>query len=468
MTDTDLNTETTDDAQLFQTTGRDAPTHGETGGDATAQELTRIIERSQQATDTDDLWTADMTLPGFGGVQYDDCGDDLPRFCADCGDDVVAGSTCYRSRCSRCAPSWARRRSAHVVSQLEQLRRYRQDFKPNHQRFHHGVVSVPAHFHPDAEDPWEKGLEIVKGILKAADLEGYIFYHPYRGKEGDDRGEWARRLFSENDWEDVEPELKFAPHYHVVVVGHEFPGGDVTRDVEAETDWVIHRILKEGSNVSIYDHFDLARAVSYCLSHTGLYETDEQTRAAVRPTGPNLTQNLSFDPDENDEDARLFRQADAKVRSVAPKTLGLPYSSLACTNERHPDDEDCTCGDDEEQVQVAGAEAARTDHIDFQSLDSTAGDADAQLGDDDLRGMDAVTDDPGADDLRSLEAGADDGPGDGADDQEAEPVACNGRLVNIGKAPKFLEDDEWRAQAPHADRLEEVYQEWRERLDWLG
>ncbi len=471
MTD-ELDTDTADEVEIYKTTGRDAPTHGDQkAGDASADELIKCVESARQGTDAGAIWTTDMDLPGFGPVAYDDCGDDLPRFCGGCGADVTASSVCYRSTCRHCAPSWARRRASHVMSQLEQLRRYRADFKPNHQRFHHGVISPPSDFHPDGSgdtDQWEEGLKVVKKILKAADLEGYVFYHPYRGSEDDedDRGEWARRLFSENDWDEVRDELKFAPHYHVVVVGHEFPGGEVTKTVESETGWVIHRILKKNSNVSIYNHYDLARAVSYCISHTGLYETPETTRAAVRDAGNNLTQNLSFEPDDDEEDARLFRRADAKVRSVAPKTLGLPYSSLACTEQHSGDDGDadeCGC-DDDEQVSVAAAEAARTDHLtpDPRSLDPTAGDGDAQLTDDGLRGMDGVTDDLDADDL----AAADDG--DQGDDQEGEPEACGGRLLNIGMAPRYLEDDEWRENAPYADQLAEVYAEWSERLDWLG
>jgi hypothetical protein len=457
----DFETETADDVELFKTTGRDAPTHGESDtGDASAEELIECIQAAREGTDAGSIWTSDMTLPGFGDTQYDDCGDDLPRFCTGCADDVTASSVCYKSTCGFCAPSWARRRASHVVSQLEQLRRYRADFKSDHQRFHHCVVSPPADFHPDGEDQWEEGLKVVKRILKAADMEGYVFYHPFRGSEDgeDDRGEWARRLFSEHDWDEVRDELRFAPHYHLVVVGHEFPGGSVTKAVESETGWVLHRILKKGSNVSIYDHYDLARAVSYCLSHTGLYETEQQTRAAHRPTGANLTQNLSFDPDENDEDARLFRQADAKVRSVAPKTLGLPYSSLACT-EQHTGDE-CDCTDAEEVVSQAQAEAARTDHLNYdpRSLDGAAGDGEGQLGDDGMRGMDGTTDNLDADDLRS----------ELSEDQEDDPEACGGRLVSMAKAPAYLEDDDWRESAPYADELAEVYEDWCERLDWLG
>lgn len=439
----------TNDEQLHETTGRSAPTHGVEGGDASAEELIEIIESASESTENG-LWTTDMELPGFGS-EYPDCGDDLPMFCSDCADTTISGSTCYRSTCPRCAASWARRRSSHIVSQLEQLRRYRADFKTDHQRFHHGVISPPSDFEPESEDEWERGLKVVKKILKAADLEGYVFYHPFKGKDGDDRGEWARRLFDELDWDDVADELRFAPHYHVIVVGHEFPGGSVTRNVEGATGWVLHRILKGDSNVSLYDEYDLARAVTYCLSHTGLYETAEQTRAAARPTGANLTQNLTFDPDENDEDARLFRQADAVVRSVAPTTLGLPYNSLACTTE-HAGDE-CDCGDADEQVQVAKAEASRYDP---RSLDAGAGDgAEGELGDDDLRGMDAAGDDVEADDLATLQ------------EDDAEPEPCNGRLLNIAKAPAFLADDEWRESAPYADELAETYDEWAERLDWL-
>ncbi|WP_323174845.1 hypothetical protein, partial [Natrialba sp. PRR66] len=32
-------------------------------------------------------------LPGFGEA-YDDCGDDIPHFCEDCGDAFAVGRTC--------------------------------------------------------------------------------------------------------------------------------------------------------------------------------------------------------------------------------------------------------------------------------------------------------------------------------------------------------------------------------------
>ena len=446
--------------QLYDTTGRSPPEHADAvSGEASAEELIEIIKRARQTRTTDGIWLQEMDLPGFG-TEYDDCGDDFPRFCSHCGAVGIFQSTCYRSTCPRCAASWARRQSTSKVAQLEQLRRYRQDFKEKHQRFHHLVISPPAHFQPDSDPSWERALEIVKEILAAADLEGFIFYHPFRGMDGDDRGEWKRRLFSERDFADIEDELRFAPHFHAVVVGHEVPGGQVTRSLEAATDWVLHRITKEGTNVSIYDHYDLARAVTYCLSHTGIYETEHQKRAACRSTGRNLTQRLSFDPDENEEDQLLLDQSDAVVRSVAPTTLGLPYQSLACTVEYHPEDD---VGDQETTVDVAKAEASRYtgynsagDDRDLDATAATSSTSSSSSGVDDIRGMDGATDDLDRSELRSLE------------DVDVEPETCEGRMLSIAKAPRFLEDDEWLAEAHHADDLRETYEEWSDKLEWLG
>ena len=105
---------------------------------------------------------------------------------------------------------------------------------------------------------------------------------------------------------------------------------------------------------------------------------------------------------------------DAAVRSVAPNTLGLPYDSLASQNDRVS-----SIGEQDEKVNLA------------------AGCAD----------------------------------GDGAADQvdveevDVEREDCEGRLLDIGKAPRFLEDEDWMADAPHAEDLRAAWREWRSLVD---
>ncbi|MEA5387225.1 hypothetical protein VB779_09295 [Haloarculaceae archaeon H-GB11] len=317
---------------------------------------------------------------------------------------------------------------------MEALRRYRSEFKSRHQRFHHFVISPPANWDPAADTSWEAALDVVKEILDVADLEGTAFYHPYKGKDGDDRGFWKRMLFDEIEWDDVRDELRFDPHFHVIAVGHQCPGGDTTRAVEHSTGWVLHRITKQDSNVSLYDEHDLARAVTYCLSHTGLYETDQDTtRAAYRYCGAN-TQRAK--PEDASVDVETWM--DAVVRRVAPKTLGLPYQSLACQNDRAADVVQGETHD--HKVDVDAAEASRSPYS--ASSASSTSTANSEEFDDKILSQ------PAAD-------------GDDVD------VTCRGRMLNIAKAPKFLEDEEWCSYADHVGDLREAWVAWRDEIDYL-
>jgi hypothetical protein len=235
-----------------------------------------------------------------------------------------------------------------------------------------------------------------------------IFYHPYRGDDeepGDDQGKWKSRLFSGRDWTDVQDELVFSPHFHAVVCAKHIDGGHVTKAVEEDTGWLVHRITKGESNVSIYDKYDLTRVTQYNLSHTGLYNTDETTRAAYRYFG--RTANLS--PTD-----RIEAEIDAAARSTAPKILGLPWSDLACQEDR---------GNRPPQSELVASTAA----------------AEPGTGDGDGR----------------FESNSSDAP-DGK---------CAGRLLDITKAPAFLEDTEWCEKAPRSDELRDVWDKWREEVD---
>lgn len=466
-----------DREQVMKTTGRSQPHHAEhdsAPGDASASEIVDAIQRAKTADSVDDLWTSDMLLPGFGTTR-DSCGNDFPRFCSDCGSITMWRRTCYQSMCPECGKSWARRTSKRVCAKLEAIRRYREVSLERHQRFHHAVVSPPADWDPAAEEPWKRAKDVVKEILDAANMWGFVVYHPYKGKNGDDRGKWKKRQFHGRDWDDVKEELKFAPHFHVIGVGHEFPGGDVTRDVESETGWILHRITKEGTNVSLYDEFDLARAVTYCLSHAGVDvadDEDDQDEVATRWTGTKFTESGKTANDVTASDG-LEREMDAVVRAVAPKTLNLEYNALACSSEYV--DEDAIPGRSDEKVEVAAAEASLVrgqsyaPGVGASASSSTSTDEPEPMERSaselpDVSGS-GVTGEDGAD------AGAE---SDYVDDlvevakADLETERCNGRLLGIGKAARFLDDDEWRRRARHADDLEDAYEEWSERLDWLG
>lgn len=353
----------------------------------------------------------ELELPGFGEA-YDDCGDDIPRFCADCGHTHTVGRTCYRSTCPRCANGWARNRATTAAAKLEATRRYEESTREGWSgyKFHHITASPPPGYATFSNEALDRTFETLKEVLGELGADaGVMFYHPFRGdnedREGDDRGKWQERLFNNRDWEnDVRDELKFSPHFHCVVVGKYIDGAHVTRAIESNTGWLIHRITKGDSDVSIYDKYDLARVTSYCLSHTGLQEKEETTRAAYRYFG--RTHNLT------PTDA-IEAEMDAAVRSVAPKTLDIGWSDLACTEDRD--------GRESQTPLVASTQAA------YESPD---------------------------------------GEGEyNADDKDAPDGTCAGRLLNINKAPAFLNDDEWCKNAPHADELAEVYDEWHDEIE---
>lgn len=478
--------------ELTETTGRLAPDHADmVSGGAELADVIEPIERMQEmeAGDPANLWTSDMILPGFGdprdGVDacYPDCGDDLEHFCADCGHPVIFGRSKDRATCPRCAPNWARKRANSVVGNLHALRVYRH-FKDDHQRAHHGVISPPAGTHPDAEDSWERVLEVCKEILAGADLEGYLFYHPYRGVDGDDLGAWKDRLFEDRTWgDDVRDELQFSPHFHFIVIGHKVPGGAVTRELEERTGWVLERFTKEGSNVSLYDEYDLARAVTYCLSHTGLYEAEETIQAAYRPFGKNTKRAKLADCEMTEA------EIDALVRSVVPTTLGMDYNSLACGWKPTPDAGD-TWGEilaeevsSGEKVDLAGHQARRKgpapssagspDLCDCAGTTTLAGEAVDLPGSGEIELESGTTLDlaggaPGEADLTAeeIEEIAERYAVEHDHDQE-EPEECRGRLLSIGAAHRYLSDDKWRRQATHADELADALQEAAEREDWI-
>lgn len=284
----------------------------------------------------------ELTLPGFG-TEDETCGDPIPHGCDSCGQPAVIGRTCYQADCPRCAPAWARRATGNVVpsrssfgAQILALRSYYAAMRPEDVYYQHMTVSFREDYHVDGADDRLDALKILKDEVKDVAVElgydgGIIAYHPFRiendhPETGDSRGEWKKILFNGFGWESVREALDFGPHFHVVGVGSYIVGDDVTRIVEDETGVVIHRITEHNTNVSIYGETELAKVVSYVLSHTGLYETESgRTRAAVWRFGPDVNRITPL--------KRHEEEMDYEARKVAPITLGLPYSSMVCTEE---------------------------------------------------------------------------------------------------------------------------------------
>lgn len=436
----DVDTSKVSDSQLHQTSGRSAPTHGDHVTKHDADELCGIVERARTQGDRNELWTKrdDVLLPGFGQARAD-CGDEFANFCTACGETKTMGRTCYQSQCPRCAPAWARRTATRVVAKLLAIRAYRDSFMETHQRLHHNVTSFDVDS-PNCPVDHEQALDLTKQLYSACDLDGWLAYHPYRGRERDDRGAWKERLFDDRGWDEISDELVWSPHVHAIVCGHHTPGGNVTKELEERTDLLMHRITKKDSSVSLYDEYDLARAVTYCLSHVGTFETENgDRRAATRWFGEHA----------NDVTASPLQEAkvDHVVRAVAPKTLGLPLNRLACSEE-HAVDADGEIG--------AKAHSLVVDHdraqgsAKFWQLDSYAGSSSSGSGD-------SLWDSgsPPADVEPDLEPA------------EPERQRCGGRLLPISKAAPYIRSAEWMARAEYADETKAAHQEWKEKEPWI-
>lgn len=358
-----------------------------------------------------------LELPGHD-ERSETCGDPIPRFCADCGHTCECGDTCYQSGCPRCWKAWARRRATAMSAKLEALRRYREaSGGAGYQgwKFHHLALSAPDGYAMDSETPLQNTFDVLKEVLDdMGAATGVLFYHPFRGEDGDDRGFWKDVLpdGEETPMAEMREQLSHEPHFHAVVLAKYVATEGVTERVEHETGWVVHRITKgEDSSVSIYDKYDLARVTSYCLSHTGI-QTDgrENRRVATRYYG----EVANFAAEE-----KIEREMDAAVRSVATRTLGLDYDSLTCVVDREQEVEKTV----ERWVEKVNPDGAGTG----------AGPPEAELVE--------VT------------------------EEEIEERPCQGRLLDITKAPAFLEDEEWVENAENVEQLRAAWEEWRERID---
>lgn len=382
----------------------------------------RMVEKFEQANGDGERFTdtlPPLPLPGHGG-KYEDCGDEIPCFCADCGHRSDFGRTCFRSLCPRCWKGWDRRRSAKMTAKLEALRRYKEASEGagwQGYKFHHLTLSPPDGYALDSMSEMgalQRTFDLLKEVLGEMNVEtGVLFYHPYRGRDGDDRGFWKNVLpdGEEVAMDETREELKHddEQHFHAVVLSKFVPTEHVTDRIESETGWVIHRITKaDDSDVSLYDKYDLARSVTYCLSHTGIEPRDDGTRAAYRYFG----EVANFGAEE-----RIEREMDAAVRSVGVNTLGLKYNSQACVVER-------------EQVETTTVLREKVN-----------------LG--------AAHGEGGEPEMEEVEV-------------DEEIVAkCEGRVVPITAAPRYLSDPDWMEEAEHADDVREAWDEWKDRADDL-
>lgn len=400
-------------------------------GGQLAQDIIAAIERPKKGDDSNlspdapGGWLPQLDLPGFGS-EREDCGDEIPHFCECCGHSFDVGRTCAQSMCPRCGPAWVLKRAGTsrengeatpgYVGKLIATAKMMSAARDEAVFTHHVTFNPPPDdWFLEAEDPLQRTFDVINEILTLMDAEGVVVYHPYRGdnEDGDDRGEWKKRIFSGREWDgDVRDELRPSGHFHAIVASPFIPGGDVTRKVEEQTGWVIDRVAKrDGSGRSLDGPGDVARAVTYALSHTGVDTSGERNVAAIRRYGSTYKRANVY--------TRDLEAADHAVRTVAPKTLGISANSVRCMKK------------------VSDEEASE-----------------------------------GSDALASLL----EGEGDGGDveatattePEDVELVPCEGAVLPIDQAPHYLDDPEWRGQARHADELRREWEAWEEGDGWPG
>jgi hypothetical protein len=355
-----------------------------------------------------------LGLPGFG-EEREDCGVEIPHCCSDCGHPIAVGRTCAQSRCPRCAPAWVTRRAPNAVSRVtEAARMISANLGGQSVPCHHVVVSPPEDWLIDVEadgvdDPLDETFHVVRDILDGFDAEGLVAYHPWSGNDDleDDRGEWKNRLFAGREWDDVREELKKRPHFHCIVAAPFIPGQQVTAAIYEATGWVVHRVTRNGSAVSLGDIHNVARATTYSLSHVGIDCRGEQNRAQYRLYGSHV----------HKADCRSIDEARRAVHDVAPETLGVGKLDVECRSKVPADP------DDEYQQEL-------------------------------------VDEDGSAESSESSEPTAE---SDGL-------TTCRGSLVDIEEAKELLNDEDWRAQAPpeNVEQLERIREKWDELGGWRG
>jgi len=409
---------------------------GDDGPNEIAQSLIDAIQRPRQADSDEfkrrgsDVWLPQLDLPGFGDA-YDDCGDDIPHFCEDCGHSFAVGRTCKRSVCPRCAPAWVLDRAPGIVGRLDTVSRVMSARSDEPVYKHHVVFSPPDDWALEADDILDRTFHVIRELLLKMNAEGIVAYHPWAGAdhlEGDDRGEWKKRLFSDRDWDgDVRQEVKPRGHFHAVVASPHIAGGETIAQVNQETDWVIKRVTKrDGSGRSLKDLEDVARATTYVLSHTGIdTEGDGNNAAAYRAYG-----STYHDPDVDVYDD-VQEAADVAVREVAPRTLGIAADAVRCGRQIDPDARD-----------------------DDPTVDAYRNTGSGDAGDGDGDNLDDFDPKPGSSILETEGA-------DGSDDlDESELVPCSGRVLHIKDAPEHLRDLSWATSARRVADLATAYRDW--------
>ena len=124
-----------------------------------------VIDRETTKSTLDDR-LPELPIPGQDGLQYDDCGEDIPAFaCEDCGSPIYVGRTCGNPLCSRDWAAAVKSKAVRTAGKLWAMQhvlndRHREDIDHNH------VVASMPDFLVDSDDPLDRALFVLKTLLK--------------------------------------------------------------------------------------------------------------------------------------------------------------------------------------------------------------------------------------------------------------------------------------------------------------
>lgn len=315
------------------------------------EELQETVDRARLDVDEDELLDQparlkrstlpEGKLPGFGEPE-DDCGELIPEamhWCDCCYDVKELPHNCYRYDCPMHGLHAVRRRAAGARSNDEKsmdgaaaklgaIRATLDARLDRAQVYHHLSLSPPRDYFWRSDNPLERGFQLCREIMDTFGGQGIVVYHPYRSKEDDDRGFWKDVLGHGYDWPEVRKQLIPYGHFHVVCAAPKggVPGGDVTRALEASTGWILERHTARDSSVSVFGDEEMARALTYTLSHALVYTaSDDSRRLAARWKGPDVNSIDVYDRYKSEHRQNVFE--------ASRETLGLAPPNMECNRE---------------------------------------------------------------------------------------------------------------------------------------
>lgn len=500
------------DTQIFNTTGVHMSPNGvnvREADDATTRKVIKAFDRRRKvgtaAIESDGENghvgrepNSDDFLPKFEegspipsmGEESDDCDEEILFFCDSCAETYLGGRTCGLSGCPRCWSSWVRDSAVKHAEKLMVTRAVRDKNLDEQQFFHHLAWSVPDEWALQADEPYKKTKQAINEVLDAMGLDGRVYYHAWRGADENadgeeienDLGEWKDRVGEDTTWPEVRENLEFSPHFHVIAVGHKVPGGDLTKRVEEETGWSLHRITKgEDSKVSLFNNSDMVSALLYCLSHTSLNRTAaDRNRVKSWSHGPILNQKIRREDkidDEDEWDGLIIRQethdeVDLLARGHAQLTLGVELESQICTEEfdfdpgRETGAEragvktliDLGTGDTREWTPSGPTELSTQSRTELPTSQSER--AGELSSDSDLPAVSGAT----VSEVEEIDHDRE-GECDHDEDDSPDTEVCQGRMLPIWEAESYLGDEEFREQAENIHELDAAWTTWKPRLN---